>query len=745
MDDFLGVPVKITFSSEEPEIAYGVIEEIEAKTQRLTLKNAIVATNGRIIEMPIYNVFGGIIKDIVIITENELADAAKSSFVEKKTRDKSKQSLQTENYTEHQSQTKVEQRDVHRTDPAIISTTKSDDNVNKIKKKSSRGTITNNSHSKHNVQGSDAISNVNRSIKKQIRKSNVETIQSDNHSFHEGENQTYLQSEVSKIIGSKKPKNKSQQTQSINNGVANSVSKQKDHFSSKNKMKSENEKDSWANRDVSGYNDNEFDFEANLKLFDKRKIFDEIRSKDIKDPKSLAKISNADTTATEPETNKASSLHKKLNSFISKHNISVTKNNDFSQSPITKTSLPTSFPHSIKNSNIDINLNSISKNYSNHDNSLNDKSNSIQTLSVTPNQWLKIEQKLNKEVGIGEASIIEVSGKMASQVSMNLMKRLDTRNSDNDTLFMYTVLVVVGNGRNGLCGLACAKYLINMGCLVTVLLTFKEKDSVYLAYQQLKLVKFAGGFIIRSVEEIGNTSFDLIIDAIYTPNDPTNSYSLEKSVLGSDVNSEIKSLIKNKNTVAASIWAKKQKKSIKLHFDFPSFSLLSSKNKSRKTGSIINQISKPDSNKISRNTKESDQSFKKEKSSHIVSEKGYISDTESSDESVSSFCSSDENKSFGQKLADVDGSSGYNSDLDNQTKEELKSLDISNELENIISFGLPSFTLNSVTKNNRYNMFLVDIGIPFALCAKVLNREQNKPQDNVYSPFINSDIVSLTL
>ncbi|OMJ11745.1 Enhancer of mRNA-decapping protein 3 [Smittium culicis] len=568
-------------------------------------------------------------------------------------------------------------------------------------------------------------------------------------------------------------------SQQAPNSNPSSVKKKSNIFKA-SKATLQSDSNSWAAQDVTDYNANEFDFEANLKLFDKSKVFEDIRSKDVKDPKHLlVNINRLEKPRT--DTNSLRSSNATLLNAVEQLKIDGKSNEtSFSQALKHNTAITGSnatannMSESIKHSDpLDFIMSNPANTNSptNQIKSVRNQNNSFIDLFVTPEQWAKMEFYLGRDVGIGESSLVEVAGKIASQVAIRLLKKKKSSKPNQSSIIIF-----VGNSRNGLYGLSTARYLLNIGYKVSVFLAFDQKENIYLISQYLNLVKICGGTILKSLSDLPKgTNFDLIVDSIFTPNDismSANQLSAKDPVNMSDL-SDITSLFYSKPAKNAAIWSSKQLKNVpSLALDFPSLSLLSAVSNNKpssnysqplKANNIQNLLpdsiktihSNPLSPQLSNRTNSSKncninskKNIQKQnsKNSIVKSSRGY---NNSNNEKI--FNDSAESSSSAYNLSST--GSGYSSDSDDDLSYN-QSKNLRNNSKNpshtnlylnrtILSFGLPSLLL---LKDALYidKIIVADIGIPFSIWPKVLN-SPNTLNSTVKSLFSGSDTQCISL
>ncbi|OMJ22996.1 Enhancer of mRNA-decapping protein 3 [Smittium culicis] len=785
MEDFLGTPVKISFNKPDIHSACGIISEIRAETQLLTIKNAIVIFKGEFIEIPLYNIYGHIIKDIEMISLNDLhiaasnpslirnADITNNTYYSDLALSSTplKQSSKKNSPGSIKSSKKAS-RHIEPTNHPTTPINQSSDNKSSLYKYNDPALLVINTTRLVPEEGADQYSALQNSqdssyCPPQTAQNFINSVKSSN--INNTNANIHAQSRNSAV---------SQQTPNSNP----SSTKKKSNIFKASKATLQSDSNSWAAQDVAEYNANEFDFEANLKLFDKSKVFEDIRSKDVKDPKHLLvninrlekprtdtnslRSSNATLLNAAEQLNIAGKSNETSFSQAIKHNTAIIGSNTTAHN--TSGSIKHNVPLDFIKSN-PANSNSPT----NQIKSVRNQNNRFIDLFVSPEQWAKMEFNLGRDVGIGESSLVEVAGKVASQVAVSLLKKNKASKRNQSSIILF-----VGNGRNGLYGLSTARYLLNIGYTVSVFLAFDQKENIYLISQYLNLVKICGGTILKSLSDLPkSTNFDLIVDSIFTPNDismSSNQFSAKDPMDVNDI-SDITSLFYSKPAKNAAIWSSRQLKNVpSLALDFPSLSLLSAVSNNTPNSNYSQSLNAnniqnllPDSIKTIHSNPLSPQLSNlaiSSKNDNIKSKKNGQKQKQNSKsinvKSSREYDNSNNEKKFNDS-ADSSSSaynlcstgSGYSSDSDGDLSYN-RSKNFRNNGKNpshtnlflnrtILSFGLPSSLL---LKDALYidKIIVADIGIPFSIWPKVLNCP-NTLNPTVKSLFSGSDTQCISL
>ncbi|KAG1474701.1 hypothetical protein G6F56_000190 [Rhizopus delemar] len=260
---------------------------------------------------------------------------------------------------------------------------------------------------------------------------------------------------VNKSVSTFKNKKKKQQYQQHQQ-----QQQQQHQHSPRNNRK--NTSESWANKDVSSYREEEFDFQKNLNMFDKAKVFAEIRESDKTSQDDLLVSFNR-----LPQRN-----------LLPTENVLDTPETIF---PIRSTK---------KKSKIQTTENHID----------------CPTLSVAVSS--RIEQEYSKVSKQREGLIIQNSAKGATILATRLLRYIGTSTS---------IVVLAGNNKNGTVGLAMARMLASRGYSVTICLVCQPGENLrYLALLEENTLRNLGATIVDSPSSIQG-DYDLVVDAILGP------------------------------------------------------------------------------------------------------------------------------------------------------------------------------------------------------------------------------------
>ncbi|OZJ05105.1 hypothetical protein BZG36_01401 [Bifiguratus adelaidae] len=330
----------------------------------------------------------------------------------------------------------------------------------------------------------------------------------------------------------------------------------------------------WAGEDVNDFKEEEFDFEANLSLFDKEKVFAEIRESDTTAPESLL-VSHNRAPARKPASRVTEStpvdragrpvnyaptemvLERSINAYNVHEEAEEDEVDDSFPTSQRRQSLPKqergrrvddlidgalesddswTMPDRIRNgvspsgrlesrpiarqvSNSGLSPATASRiNYE-----ANRKRTKIRTVTggircpcATPLQMVEVERICASEIGPNDDQLIENAGRGASLMAIQAVggpRRIQPQNHNAAPL----VVVLAGNNKFGSYGLCTARHLANHGCQVIVCMVGRESEALKSVNYQEKIFGYTGGVVVRNTDDLPDpftTPVDLIIDAI---------------------------------------------------------------------------------------------------------------------------------------------------------------------------------------------------------------------------------------
>ncbi|GAA5805557.1 hypothetical protein HPULCUR_011076 [Helicostylum pulchrum] len=257
--------------------------------------------------------------------------------------------------------------------------------------------------------------------------------------------------------------------------------KQPSRNSNNNNNNNRKTMDGWAGEDVNIFIKEEFDFQKNLDMFDKAKVFAEIREADDTAPEELLVTLNR-------------LPQKKVNLLPTENVLEIEPtvyNQDFGDESDNDSQTPDEyskrriFKQPIKPISIVT-------------------TTGVLCPVVSPLQMAHVEHECTKASSNFEELAIENSGRGSALLILQLLNQTD--------VVSPSVIILVGNNKSGAIGLVAATHLINHGCLVTVCIT-THQDNLCTAIAKYELMARKCGVItVYSIQDLGES--DIIVDAI---------------------------------------------------------------------------------------------------------------------------------------------------------------------------------------------------------------------------------------
>ncbi|KAM3582977.1 enhancer of mRNA decapping [Umbelopsis sp. WA50703] len=253
----------------------------------------------------------------------------------------------------------------------------------------------------------------------------------------------------------------------------------------------------WAGGDVNDFKEEEFDFQANLDMFDKAKVFAEIRELD----------------ETAPETRLVT-----LNRLPQQGRGSRTPNNNNGSSPKRVNLLPSEnvldeqidpgalSDDSLTSEGVDYMRGKRRGSKQSQRSKIVVMSSGILCPVVTSQQITMVEQECDRD------QLIENAGRVSSMMAIQTLGG-NRRNSDHSAVAAPVVVILAGNNTIGAYGFSAGRHLVNHGCTVIACTgSMPPYQSIVATHQ--KMFEHAGGLTISSLTQLPNKPIDLIIDAL---------------------------------------------------------------------------------------------------------------------------------------------------------------------------------------------------------------------------------------
>ncbi|CDS07328.1 hypothetical protein LRAMOSA01277 [Lichtheimia ramosa] len=244
----------------------------------------------------------------------------------------------------------------------------------------------------------------------------------------------------------------------------------------------------WADEDVDGFKEKEFDFQANLSMFDKEKVFAEIRELDETAPETLLVTLNR-------LPRKPDAARTKL---LPTENVLDNERESIGEESDTESSTTDERKH--------VNGNHYGKHQTP---SIRTLDTHISCIPVSPLQMAHAEHECIK-TGPSEVQLIENGGRGVCALTLQLIGGSRRIQSDD----IPVIIMLTGNNKIGAYGLAAARHLINHGCHVVVCASEQRQGLGDAIAQQEAMFEHVGGKIVYDIQELSQWSADLIVDAM---------------------------------------------------------------------------------------------------------------------------------------------------------------------------------------------------------------------------------------
>ncbi|KAF9094616.1 enhancer of mRNA decapping [Mortierella sp. AD031] len=560
---FIGLTVKVLLTNGTS--LKGHVANVDPNTQRLMLQGVVIKfaeeKNARL--LPEFSVAGGEIKDLQVLPTQPTAPLPPHHYLDPHHVDYSPSMSATSTSTTTtaamghypQQQHHIQQHDQHLHAPLFKPSStpqRFDDSEALVEKTNSTRISKAQQYHNDNVAESSAAESVSRGPRR-ARRSN----HSHHHTSSNGHN-------------------------NYTNNMSDYGSPRAGHQSISSKRTSRRYKEpihEWAQGDTDDFKDEDFDFQGNLGLFDKARVFAEIREADDTAPESLLVNLNRNPNRaraidespmlrkllpTENVLDPAPkrSQYKRTNGKNNVHGSGLSEEDEVDDSEdddswnsssvdeLTATATLKGPSAALKiKANGTSALGSPSSSKANGDGANSNgggggegrkRSAKIQTLagvscpSVTSAQMQEVERICAADMGLADEQMIENGGRGAAMMCLQALggsRRIQPNNHNAAPI----VVILAGNNRTGAYALCAARHLSNHGCVVLAFVAGSNHEgrlNSMVAHQSRGFLA-AGGESIHTIAELPQTSspVDLIMDGMlgyqYTVRDIVDSYERE--------------------------------------------------------------------------------------------------------------------------------------------------------------------------------------------------------------------------
>ncbi|CAO3594181.1 unnamed protein product [Absidia cylindrospora] len=270
------------------------------------------------------------------------------------------------------------------------------------------------------------------------------------------------------------------------------------------------ETNGWADEDVNGFREEEFDFQANLDMFDKAKVFAEIQEIDETASENLLVTLNR---LPRKVLARIDPPKKKINLLPSENVLEATPNR-MAREEDDDGCGNESDNESEQSGNYDIQH----QQHRRMGSSTLKKSVTIVTANdstpcpvVSPLQMAHAEHECVSVIGLNEDQMVENGSRGTFEITLKILNDEKQAHGNDRPL----VLVLSGSCKNGAYGLATARRLLNYGHRVVVCMVAVESTTCLAAERQKTLFERIGGMIIYGIEGLMQMRQpDLVIDAM---------------------------------------------------------------------------------------------------------------------------------------------------------------------------------------------------------------------------------------
>ncbi|KAF9933856.1 enhancer of mRNA decapping [Linnemannia zychae] len=586
---FIGLTVKVLLTSGTS--LKGHVANVDPNTQRLMLQDVVIqyAEENTTRVLPSFSVAGGEIKDLqvlptqpVIHSPHHMAGSPSMSVASSSTATTATGQYPPQQYIHHQQHTHQHMHaplvapsprhlpahpqpnppatnTVPYHDPAIISFKPSttptnprqfDESEALVEKANPKRISKSQQYHNDNVAESSATESVSRGPRRARRSNHHHTASNGNNNYQS------------------------------NNNMSDYGSPRTGHQSISSKRTSRRHKEpilEWAQGDTDDFKDEDFDFQGNLGLFDKARVFAEIREADDTAPESLLVNLNRnpnraraidespmlrkllptenvlDPAPKRPQYKRTGSKSNVHGSGLSEEDEVDESGDDdsWNSSSVDESTTTAAIRDGVRGLKIRANGTSALSSPALKTNGDGASSNGgggegkrrsvkIQTLAgvscptVTSAQMQEVERICAAEMGLSDEQMVENGGRGAAMMCLQALggsRRIQPNNHNSAPV----VVILAGNNRTGAYALCAARHLSNHGCIVMSFVAGSNHEGELhsMVASQSRGFLATGGEMIHTIAELPQSSspVDLIVDGMlgyqYTVRDIVDSYERE--------------------------------------------------------------------------------------------------------------------------------------------------------------------------------------------------------------------------
>ncbi|KAF7725657.1 enhancer of mRNA decapping [Apophysomyces ossiformis] len=254
----------------------------------------------------------------------------------------------------------------------------------------------------------------------------------------------------------------------------------------------------WADEDVDGFKGEEFDFQANLNMFDKAKVFAEIRESDDTEAETLLVTLNR-LPRKQEQPKKVNLLPSEMVLDTAATSLRESQEESSGNESDNESSTPAQFMVKRR-----------AKSGKRAASKIVAKVGQITCPTVSPLQMAHAEHECTKVMKFSEEQLIENGGRGSCMLALQAIGGAQRMQSGR----IPTIAVLAGNNVIGAFGLSAARHLINHGCRVVVCVAGSRSALREIVASQQSMVDRIGGILVSSIRELNRYPTDLVIDAM---------------------------------------------------------------------------------------------------------------------------------------------------------------------------------------------------------------------------------------
>jgi len=272
------------------------------------------------------------------------------------------------------------------------------------------------------------------------------------------------------------------------------------------------ETNQWANGDVNLYKDEEFDFQGNLGLFDKKKEWAKIRETNNIAPETLLVNLNR-IKKDNPSPYRHRHHHSSGGNSTDGHPYYESSQVKLGIHENVLDSVASDSDSEYESSNEDETSQNKISGIGKTPRVIFENSAGVVIPSLTESQASLLEHLITNEYGIKEEITIENAGRDIAMMVIQALggnRRINIHNHNSAPF----VVVLAGNNKSGAYAINAAKHLLNHECQILVCLASQDDDNINTVAYQKKIFTSVGGKCIYQASSLPTKAVDIIVDGI---------------------------------------------------------------------------------------------------------------------------------------------------------------------------------------------------------------------------------------